>query len=137
MLIAALVLAFVFVTIRRADAWPITRYPMFSRPRDPDDVCVICFALETPDGLRWWRPHFYRYPDYLARKLAAGGLAERGLAERLWCVSEILRLARLEQGSERECVAVHIIERRWINCAVRDRTVARVPVNGADSASAV
>src|ERR1700733_3321801 len=125
---------FFSVTLLRRDAWPFSRYPMFSRYRDPRQVCVICIALETPDGsLTWWRPHFYRYPDVLGRKLALDDLALK-----LWCVSEVLRLVQLENGLEgaksEPYRAVHIVERRWIDNSVRDRTLAKVAVNGNTSA---
>jgi hypothetical protein len=127
---ALFILMFFSVTLLRREAWPFSRYPTFSRSRDPRQVCVICIALEAPDGnVTWWRPHFYRYPDIFARKLARGDLALR-----LWCASEVLRLVRLEKGAAEPCCAVHIVERRWIDRAVRDRTLARVAVNGNTSA---
>jgi hypothetical protein len=122
---ALLIFAFFSVTLLRREAWPFTRYPMFSRYRDPRQVCVICIALETPDGnLTWWRPHFYRYADIFGRKLASDDLSLR-----LWCASEILRLVRLE-GHPESYRAVHIVERRWIDSSIRDRTLAKVAVTG-------
>jgi hypothetical protein len=103
---------------------------MFSRYRDPRQVCVICIALETPDGsLTWWRPHFYRYADIFGRKLATDDLALR-----LWCASEVLRIVRLEEGRPKGNAepyrAVHIVERRWIDSSIQDRTLAKVAVSG-------
>jgi hypothetical protein len=123
---AVLILMFFSVTLLRREAWPFTRYPMFSHYRDPRQVCVICIALETPDGnLTWWRPRFYRYPDIVGRKLVPDDPSLR-----LWCVSEVLRLVRLEKGDSETYRAIHIVERRWIGCSVQDRTLARVTVNG-------
>ena len=123
---AVFVVLFVSVTLARRDAWPFTRYPMFSRYRDPWEVRVICFGLETLKGnVTWWRPRFYRYQDTLGRKLAPDDSAHR-----LWVVSEVLRLVRLEEGDARRYIAVHIVERRWVDCAVRDRTLARIAVSG-------
>ena len=129
-LAAVLILMFFSVTLFRRDAWPFTRYPMFSRYRDPRQVCVVCIALESPDGtLRWWRPHFYRYPDMFGRRLLRDDHALR-----LWCTGEVLRLVRLETGNMDAYRAIHIVERRWIDSSVRDRTLARVPVNGLNRA---
>jgi hypothetical protein len=127
---AVLILMFFSVTLLRREAWPFTRYPMFSHYRDPRDVCVICIALENSDGnLTWWRPHFYRYPDILGRKLVPDDPSLR-----LKYVSEVLRLVRLEKGATDSYRAIHILERRWIDCSAQDRTLARVTVNGNASA---
>jgi hypothetical protein len=108
------------------DLWPLTRYPMFSGYRDPSSVRVVCLALETRDGsLEWWRPRFYRYPDKLGRKLAG---ANTELT--LWCVGEALRLIRLEEGDALRYRAIHIVERRWVNAASKDRTITRIPIPG-------
>lgn len=129
--IAAVVIALtLFLTLAGRDLWPLTSYPMFSGYRDPSGVRVVCLALETRDGkLEWWRPRFYRYQDKLGRKLAG---ANTELT--LWCVGEALRLIRLEEGDTLGYRAIHVVERRWVNAASEDRTLARIPIPGRPSA---
>jgi hypothetical protein len=124
-LIAVLALAFtLYLTLARRDAWPFTRYPMFSSYLDPAHVRVVCFALETRDGqLHWWHPRFYRYPDKLGRKAAGGDTAVK-----LWCVSEVIRLIRLEEGDTLHYRAIHVIERKWVHGDSQDLTIASVPL---------
>jgi hypothetical protein len=125
-LIAFLIGFTVLVNLVRRDAWPFTRYPMFSRYRKTEDIQVVCLALEASDGsLRQWQPHFYRYTDGIGVKL--GDLSEGNISS---CVEQVMRLLKLEHRDVSWCKAVHVLERRWINGAPLDRTIATIPVTG-------
>jgi hypothetical protein len=122
-LIAFLIGFHVLLNLTRRDAWPFTRYPMFSRYRRTQDVRVVCVALEALDGsLRWWQPHFYRYTDGIGRKLA--DLSEENVSS---CVEHVMRLLALEHEDLSWCKAVCVIERRWVNGAPFDRPISAIP----------
>ena len=103
-------------------------YPLsdvLTLPRSAE-VRVICFGLETLKGnVTWWRPRFHRYQDILGRTLAPDDSARQALGG-----FRGPPLVRLEEGDARRYIAVHIVERRWVDCAVRDRTLARTSVSG-------
>jgi hypothetical protein len=43
---------------------------MYSTPHSVDQISVFRLALEKKDGtVAWWQSEFYRYPEYLGRKL--------------------------------------------------------------------
>lgn len=112
--------------LARRDAWPFTRYPMFSRYKSLKDVRVMCLALEGSDGrLRWWRPHFYRYTDGIGGKLA--DLSDANISS---CTDHVLRLLTLEREDLSRCRAIHVIERKWENGVPCDRTVSAIPLKG-------
>jgi hypothetical protein len=125
-LIALLTGFMALLTMTRRDAWPITRYPMFSGYRRIGDVRVLCLALETADGsLRWWRPHFYRYTDGI-RYLLGDGTEEQAVP----CVEHVMRLLALEYKDVSWCTAVHVVERTWLNGVPLDRAKCSIPVLG-------
>src|ERR1017187_1090855 len=103
----ALIIGFtVFLNLVRRDAWPFTRFTMFSRYRRTRDVRVVCLALEALDGsISWWQPHFYRYADGIGRKLA--DLSEGNISS---CIKHVTRLLALEHKDISSCKAVHVIE---------------------------
>jgi hypothetical protein len=105
------------------DAWPFTRFPMFSRRLNPLDLKVIRFRLVTLDGgLKWWNPRFYRYPDRIGDKTMAAGAP--GV---LWGAAEVLRLVALEEGGANRYKAVEVVERSWNGHRAVDRILARIP----------
>lgn len=124
MAVACLIGVFVLLTLMRRDAWPFTRYPMFSRYRRSHDIRIVCVALEREDGiLVWWRPRFHRYSDGLAGKLAAQSEEESAAG-----VEQATRLLKLEHGDISWWKAVHVRERRWVNGSPLDRTVFTIPL---------
>jgi hypothetical protein len=113
----------ILLNLFRRDAWPLTRYPMFSRYKKAQEVRVVCLALEAFDGtFSWWRPHFYRYTDGIGRKIA--DLSEGSISS---CMEQATRLLALEYEDLSWCRAVHIIERSWVNGAPFDRSIAAIP----------
>jgi hypothetical protein len=59
-----------WVTLFRKQAYPFSFYPMYSTPHSVDQISVFRLALEKKDGtVAWWQSEFYRYPEYLGRKL--------------------------------------------------------------------
>ncbi len=120
---AFLIIFTVLLNLLGRDAWPMTRYPMFSRYRRTEEVRVVCLALEAFDGtFRWWRPHFYRYADGIGRKLS--DLSERNISS---CMEQVTRLLALEHEDFSWCKAVHVIERRWVNGGPLDRSICAIP----------
>jgi hypothetical protein len=121
---SAIIIGFtVLLNLLRRDAWPLTRYPMFSRYRRARDLRVVCLALEGLDGtFSWWRPHFYRYVDGIGGKLA--DLSEENISS---CAEQVTRLLALEHEDLSWCKSVHVIERRWVNGAPFDRTISAIP----------
>jgi hypothetical protein len=114
----------VLLSLLRRDAWPLTRYPMFSRYRRAQEVRVVCLALEALDGtLNWWRPHFYRYTDGIGGKVA--DLSEGNISS---CAEQVTRLLALEFEDVSLCKALHIIERRWVDGAPFDRPISVIPL---------
>lgn len=131
-----------WVTVSRKDAWPFSHYPMFSRLTDLSEVEVFRVALETTTGeIVWWRSEFYRYPEFVGRKLKkiqqlegeGGSVAGLASLERQRCLSEVLRLIESEAGGLDHYQAFHIV-RRTVDTddgfTIRDQTVARIPLAG-------
>jgi hypothetical protein len=59
-----------WVTITGKDIYPFSYYPMYSVPRNLENISVFRIALEKKDGsIAWWKSEFYRYPEYSGRKL--------------------------------------------------------------------
>jgi hypothetical protein len=122
--LSAFLIGFIaLLNLFRRDAWPITRYPMFSRYRAAQEVRVVCVALEAFDGtFSWWRPHFYRYADGIGRQLA--DLSEPNISS---CMEQVTRLLAIEHEDLSWCKAVHVIERRWVNGAPFDQSISAIP----------
>ncbi|HVW87129.1 MAG TPA: hypothetical protein VHB50_20725 [Bryobacteraceae bacterium] len=112
------------LTIFKLDLWPLTRYTMFSRYAEPEQIRAIRFALRKTDGQRvWWEPRCYRYQHRIGEQLL-----DAPPARVLWGVSEVLRLIRIDGGDLGQYSAVEVVERRWNEGEIHERTVAAVPM---------
>ena len=128
--------------VRGHDAWPFSPYPMFSRLLDLNEVEVHRLALETKTGeVIWWRSEFYRFPEFVGRKLKriyqlegeGGRAAVLALLERQRCLEEVLRLIEAEGGCLDHYQAFLIVRRSVAEgnvLTIRDETVARIPLAG-------
>lgn len=121
-----------WVTIRQKDAFPFSWYPMYSGSHSLDKVNVFRVALQKQEGgITWWQSRFYRYPEYVGRKLQGLRQAKAGtqkevfvLLERNRLLLEVLRLIESEEGSAKDYTAFHIVERTVNNnLAITDRTI--------------
>jgi len=140
---SALVAALLWATLRGKDAWPFSHYPMFSAPATLSGLIVVRIALETRAGaIIWWRSRFFRYPEYIGRRLKATyDVEEAGhrhtavtIVERQWFLTEALRLIRLEEGSLDRYAALRIVRRTASNdpaggLMIEERMLARIPLN--------
>jgi hypothetical protein len=97
-------------------------------------------ALETATGeVVWWRSEFYRYPEFVGRKLkrihqmeCEGGRATAiASLERQRYLAEVLRLIDLEEGCLERYMAIRIVRRtvdpNGDNLTTNDDVVARIP----------
>jgi len=139
--VVAILGVLVWATLRESDAWPLSRYPMFSRRADPERVRVCRVALETNGGEAiWWRSRFRRYPERVGRALLqidagrdgsarADAVADLATAKVLL---EVQRLIRLEEGGLGRYRAIRVERRSTVREAggwsVHDETAARVPL---------
>ena len=106
------------------DAWPFTRYPMFSGRTPPEDARVVRIRLILHDGTsQWWAPRSHRYADAIGSRLQN---PEPGMV--LWAAAEVLRLIAHDEGGTGRYRAISIVERRWENGSVRDRELSSIPV---------
>jgi len=129
-----------WVMVRGQDAWPFSHYPMFSQLTGLSEVEVFRLALETTTGeILWWRSEFYRYPEFVGRRLQSihqmesEGARAKALAslERQRCLAEVLRLIETEVGRLDRYQAFQIV-RRTVDTnnglTIKDQTVARIPI---------
>ena len=66
----AVCLLLLWVTLSRKQLYPFSFYRMYSAPHNLAEIRVFRLALEKKDGsVVWWHSEFYRYPEYLGRKL--------------------------------------------------------------------
>lgn len=69
-LFSTICILLLWVTITGKDIYPFSYYPMYSVPRNLENISVFRIALERKDGsIAWWKSEFYRYPEYSGRKL--------------------------------------------------------------------
>lgn len=139
---SVLLAALVWVTISGKDAWPFSHYPMFSDPMSLSNLMVIRLALETREGeIIWWRSSFYRYPEYVGRRLKHTYQMEREPSqsarlaplERQKYLAEVMRLIRLEEGSLDRYCAVRIVQRTASadepqGFVIHEQILARIPL---------
>lgn len=113
--------ALIGVTIRKKDLFPFSWYPMYSAAYRTGQVRVLRIALQDKDGgITWWKSHYYRYPEFTARKLdrlihaAVSHQVENSInllgQKRL--MAEVLRLIEQEEGSLKNYTAFLLVERR-------------------------
>lgn len=117
---AAVSAALIWTTVKGRDAFPFSHYPMFSDLAEIEKTEVFRVALETSGGeVHWWTSEFYRYPEFVGRRLkelyrAAGG-DERQNAfaelEKRRCLSEVLRLIKIETGTIENLKSVRVVKR--------------------------
>lgn len=138
-----LVAVLIWVTINGKDIWPFSHYPMFAEPANLDNLLVVRLALETREGeLIWWRSRFYRYPEFVGRKLKRTYQLEReqsrfsALAplERRKYLAEVIRLIRFEEGTIDQYSAIHLIQRTASadpahGLIIREQSLARIPLS--------
>lgn len=128
-----------WVTLFRKQAYPFSFYPMYSTPHSADEIVVFRLALEKKDGtVIWWQSEFYRYPEYLGRKLKQLHYAESGdirktallklEQKRLLLIA--LQIIEKEEGSSYAYNALRII-RRTIRTDLwpADEIIEVVPIN--------
>jgi hypothetical protein len=128
-----------WVTLFRKQAYPFSFYPMYSTPHGVDEIVVFRLALEKKDGtVLWWQSEFYRYPEYLGRKLMQLHYAEsediRKTAllkleqKRLLLIA--LQIIEKEEGSSYAYNALRIV-RRTIRTDLRpaDEIIEVVQIN--------
>jgi len=133
-----------WVTIQGKDAWPFSHYPMFSGLRDLSQVEVFRVALETRAGeVIWWRSEFYRYPEFVGRRLKRlqqlasedGRTATFASLEGKRYLSTVLSLIEREEGGVESYVALHIV-RRTVSAGsdskleIKEQTLNRIPLEG-------
>lgn len=111
----------VWVTIRKKDLFPFSWYPMYSGSYRAGQVRILRIALQDrAGGVTWWKTKYYRYPEFIARKLdklmqtAVDHPAGIGIniLEQKRVLAEVLRLIEQEEGSVKNYVGFQIIERR-------------------------
>lgn len=111
----------VWVTIRKKDLFPFSWYPMYSGSYRAGQVRILRIALQDrAGGVNWWKTKYYRYPEFIARKLdklmqtAVDHPAGIGIniLEQKRVLAEVLRLIEQEEGSVKNYVGFQIIERR-------------------------
>jgi hypothetical protein len=133
-----------WVTVRGKDAWPFSHYPMFSRLTDLSEVEVFRVALETTTGeIVWWRSEFYRYPEFVGRRLKrlhqmeseGGPAALFAPLESQRYLRAVLSLIETEAGGVEAFRAFHIVRRTVAagndnTLEIREQTVARIPLEG-------
>jgi hypothetical protein len=111
----------IWVTIAKKDFFPFSWYPMYSATYRADQVRVLRIALQDANGdITWWKTKYYRYPEFVARKLdilmqaPANSKVGDGinLLAQKRLLDEVLRLIEQEEGSLKNHTAFLIIERR-------------------------
>ena len=110
----------VWATIRGRDVYPFSHYPMFSNRGSIEKAEIFRLALETADNeVYWWKSEFYRYPEYVGRKLRELYRAEKRfdnpnpfieLKKRQFLV-EVLRLIKTENKTIENLQAIRIVKR--------------------------
>ena len=133
-----------WVTVRGKDAWPFSHYPMFSRLTNLSEVEVFRVALETTAGeIIWWRSEFYRYPEFVGRRLKrlhqmeseGGPAALFAPLERQRYLAAVLSLIEFEEGRLERYSAFHIVRRTVAaggddTLEIKEQTVNRIPLEG-------
>ena len=129
-----------WVTLFRKQAYPFSFYPMYSAPQSVRRISVFRLALEKKDGtVVWWQSEFYRYPEYLGRKLqqlqnsgsddAKNSVLLKREQKRLLLFA--LQIIEKEEGSINAYNAFRII-RRTIATDLRplDEIIETIPILG-------
>lgn len=130
---------FLWVTLFRKQLYPFSFYPMYSAPHSLDDIVVFRLALEKKDGsVVWWRSEFYRYPEYLGRKLkqlhASGiGDVQRSALLRLEQTRLLLialKIIEKEEGTTDGYSAFRIVQ-RTMTADIRpvDKIIGIIPLD--------
>lgn len=126
------------ITLRGKDAFPFSHYPMFSNLSSPNQVEVFRIALETTDGKSvWWKSEFYRYPEFVGRRLKeleqteSDGLKAFTSLDRQRYLIEVLRLIEAEEKSLDQYRAFLIVRRTVDNdVEIKDDVIERIPLEG-------
>lgn len=128
-------------TLRNYDAFPFSRYPMFSKPAEISQIRVIRIAFEMRNkDVVWWKSRFYRYPEFVGRSLE--NLVDRNSSdertnaflelEKQRLLHEVLRLVEQEKGPLPDISALRVIKRTgaWSGnkLTAADELVDRVPI---------
>ena len=139
---AVIVVIQLLITIRGKDAWPFSAYDMFSDPYDLGDINIYRVALEKRDGeIVWWRSRFYRYPEYIGRKLRQIHSLRNEDPKSAFVVAletkkhllEVARLISIEQGDLDQYYSFHIVRRTahtelGNDVSIHDETIAIIPI---------
>ena len=113
-----------WVTIRRKEIYPFSYYPMYSSARNINEISVFRIALKKQDeSVIWWKSEFYRYPEYVGRRLKQLCLARNYASEndvflqleRKRLLISVLRILENEEKDISNYKAFCIVERRINN----------------------
>ncbi|HJP62134.1 MAG TPA: hypothetical protein VJ844_01770 [Mucilaginibacter sp.] len=128
-----------WVTIRRKEIYPFSYYPMYSSARDINEISVFRIALKTQDeSMIWWKSEFYRYPEYVGRRLKQLCLARNHASdndvflqlEHKRLLILVLRILEKEEKNISNYKAFCIVERR-INDKLEpeDKVIETIPLS--------
>ena len=93
-----------WVTVMQKEAYPFSYYPMYSSPHQVSGVSVYRIAFKKQDGtMTWWESEFYRYPEYVGRKLKqlrtiSSGADETDVFLRLEQTRLLISILRIAEG---------------------------------------
>ncbi|MDO3642251.1 hypothetical protein [Mucilaginibacter sp. L3T2-6] len=128
-----------WVTIRKKEAYPFSYYPMYSSGHKIENVCVYRIALKKQDGsMAWWESEFYRYPEYVGRKLKQLSVAHKQInpngifleLEKRKLLIMVMRIMEKEGAEISSYYAFCIVERKVApNLHPMDRLVETIAFN--------
>lgn len=128
-----------WVTVMQKEAYPFSYYPMYSSPHQVSGVSVYRIAFKKQDGtMTWWESEFYRYPEYVGRKLKQlhainGGSVEKDVLLRLEqnrLLILVLRIAKEEGIPMGNYVTLCIVERKvTTDLKPEDEVIETIPLD--------
>jgi len=135
----AVCVVLLWVTVFRKQIYPFSFYPMYSVPHSWNNVKVFRLALERKDGsVVWWCSEFYRYPEYLGRKLKRlrdsriNDMQKSTLLrlEQTRLLLIALQIIEKEEGSTEAYHAFRIVERTiTTHMEPADKIIETIPLN--------
>jgi len=127
------------VTVMQKEAYPFSYYPMYSSMHKLNEISVYRIAFKKPDGsMTWWISEFYRYPEYVGRKLKQmhaidSGSAEKDVLLRLEqtrLLILVLRIAKEEGVPVGNYTTLCIVERKiTTDLKPEDEVIEAIPLN--------
>lgn len=135
----AICAALLWVTVMQKEAYPFSYYPMYSSAHQLNDISVYRIAFKKQDGtMTWWESEFYRYPEYVGRKLKQlhvinGNLAKRDVFLRLEqtrLLISVLRIAEEEGVLMDNYTTLCIVERKiTTDLGPEDDVIETIPLD--------